>query len=619
MQTSGSSPANLVELLCHRARQHPDRPAFIFLRDGETEAGRLTYADLDRQARAIALQLQQRVAPGDRVLLVYPYEAGLAFIAAFWGCLYAQAIAIPCHAPRNPSGWADLQARRASAGATLGLTTPSLLPKLQAQLDAISSPDQPLPWLIPDPTGPGDAAWVSPRLTPDTLAFLQYTSGSTGQPKGVIITHDCLWQNQRMLQAAFGHTEASVGLGWLPLFHDMGLIGNVLQAIYVGSSCVLMSPLAFVQKPLRWLTAMSRYRATTSGGPNFAYDLLCRYVTDAQRDSLDLSTWEVAFCGAEPVRRATLDRFVETFQSCGFRREAFYPCYGMAEATLFITGGEKAKPPTCLTVAAAALEQRRVTLATAGRTQTLVSCGRPWLETQVVIADPTLGKPCGEDEIGEVWVSGGGIGRGYWQQPDLTEATFNAALHTGDSGFLRTGDLGFLHQGELFLTGRLHDVLVFWGFNHYPHQIEQTVEACHPGFRANGCAAFSAWVEGDERLVIVQEIDRHYRDRPLLQEVIEPIRWAIFQEHFVDVGAIVLVKPGGLPRTSSGKIQRRRCKHLFLEGSLAPLAEWRSTDVSDIPSLIRRYLNPLTHLRRWLAHWRQQMGRPHPSTHESHP
>jgi acyl-CoA synthetase (AMP-forming)/AMP-acid ligase II len=602
------TPANFVSLLRDRAQHQPDRTAFIFLRDGETESGRLTYATLDRQARAIAASLQTTTTAGDRALLVYPYEAGLEFIAAFLGCLYAGVVAVPSHPPRNRYGLADLRGRLASAQAAIGLTSQSLVSKLKWQLAEADLDSTPLRWCATEKIAMTEAdRWLEPTLDRQTLAFLQYTSGSTGNPKGVMITHEGILHNQQVLQLAFGHTEESIGVGWLPLFHDMGLIGNVLQAIYLGTSCVLMSPIAFIQKPVRWLQAISHYRATTSGAPNFAYELLCRQVTEPQQQALDLSCWDLAFSGAEPVRLETIDRFVAKFQSCGFQRRAFYPCYGMAEATLFVTGGKKGEPLKAKIVEEAALETRGVVQAgstTRRGVRSIVSCGQTWLGSKIVIADPQTLTQCAADRVGEIWVSGGGLGKGYWNQPEATDRTFNAYLRdTGEGPFLRTGDLGFLQEGELFITGRLHDVLVFWGFNHYPEQIEQTVVNCHPAFRTNGTAAFSVPVHGEERLVVVQELERNYRDRCPIDEVIEPVRWAIFQEHFVDVYALVLLKPGSLPKTPSGKIQRYLCKQKFLDHSLESLDEWRSAlhQSNDIPTMIKRYLNPVIHLRRHAA------------------
>jgi acyl-CoA synthetase (AMP-forming)/AMP-acid ligase II len=595
MLTAPQDATTLLDLLTYRATAQPHDQAYIFLKDGETQTLSLTYQALDQQARAVAQWLQAHTQLGDRVLLIYPYDAGLDFIAAFFGCLYAQRIAVSGHPPRNQSGWAEVTGRLEDAAASALLSTQPLLKQFQSRWA-----DQPAPPIgcATERLPPTD--WTPIPLSPDQLAFLQYTSGSTGQPKGVEITHASLIQNQKLLQLAFGHTHESVGVGWLPLFHDMGLIGNVLQALYVGAPCVLMSPMAFVQKPIRWLEAISRYRATTSGAPNFAYDLLARKVTEAQIAQLDLSSWQVAFTGAEPVRVETLDRFSARFAACGFRRSAFYPCYGMAEATLFVSGGQKQTPPTVIQVDQVGLDQNRVLLSD-GNGPSLVSCGQGWLDTEIAIVDPQSQTPCLPDQIGEIWVAGSGLGRGYWQQPQATAERFAARLPGREPDFLRTGDLGFLHKGELFITGRLHDVLVFWGFNHYPQQLEQTVEACHPGFRANSSSAFAVKVNGEERLVIVQEVERQYRDLLTLKEIIEVIRWRLFEEHFVDLYCFALLKPGSLPKTSSGKVQRSAARQQFLDQQLAILDQWQLPD--DIPtdpaSTLQRYLNPATHLHRY--------------------
>jgi acyl-CoA synthetase (AMP-forming)/AMP-acid ligase II len=630
MQTQPSDFLTLVELLHYRAQHQPHQTAYTFLKDGETDAASITYQELDQQSRAIAQVLMEQLADscnpnavyGPRALLVYPYDAGLDFIAAFLGCLYAGVVAVPGDPPRNRRAYFDLRDRFMASEATLVLAHTTVLKKLKHQLSApdFSSTFNSVIWVATDGIASVDASnWVEPKLASNRLAFLQYTSGSTGQPKGVMITHDCLLHNQQVLQMAFGHTEQSIGVGWLPLFHDMGLIGNVLQALYLGSPCILMSPLSFIQKPVRWLQAISRYQATTSGAPNFAYDLLCRHVGAEQLEKLDLSSWDVAFSGAEPIQAATIERFVAKFGACGFWREAFYPCYGMAEATLFIAGGQKADPPVVKHIQEAALEQNQVVLVDREQegSRSIVGCGQAWLDGKLVIVDPLSLIQCPPNQIGEIWVSSAGIGKGYWSQPDLSDRTFQAYLQdTGAGPFLRTGDLGFLQDGELFITGRLHDVLVFWGLNHYPQHIEQTVEQCHPAFRSNSCAAFSVSAHGEDKLVIVQEVERRYRECLQLDEVIEVIRWEVFEQHFIDVYAIALLQPGSLPKTSSGKVQRHNCKMKFLDGSLEVLSEWRSpqTGQQDVTSLLKRYFNPMIHvkrysglvkgrLRRWLYLW----------------
>jgi acyl-CoA synthetase (AMP-forming)/AMP-acid ligase II len=388
------------------------------------------------------------------------------------------------------------------------------------------------------------------------------------------------------------------------MFHDMGLIGNVIQALYLGRPSILMSPIAFIQKPSRWLEAISRYRATTSGAPNFAYDLLCRHVSDDTRRKLDLSCWEVAFSGAEPIRVETIERFSRLFAPSGFRPEAFFPCYGMAEAVLFITGGEKTKPPTILYASEDALKDNRVVTSDREKEgfRSLVGCGRAWLDGQIAIVDPRTLTRCPADGIGEIWVAGSGAGAGYWNDRPRTEETFEAYIAGTEEGpFLRTGDLGFLQEGELFVTGRLHDVMVFWGLNHYPQLLEETIESCHRSLRSNGTATFSAEIDGEDRLIVATEVERGYRDSIDVDEVAEIVRWQLFEKHLVDVYAVVFLKPGSLPRTSSGKIQRHACKKKFLEGDLAAIGRWQRSpeQATDMTSVLRYYFNPLVHLRRF--------------------
>ncbi len=599
-QTIIQGYSSIVEILQKNAAAKPQQTAYIWLADGENKTVELTYGELEQQAKAIAVQLQQYTTPGSRVLVAYPYSAGLEFIAAFFGCLYAGVVAVPCHPPLNRLTIAEVQSRVVSAETEVILTNSGLLSKLQEQLSDIKSE---LHWLNTDTLSIGEVDhWKQPEFNPDCLAFLQYTSGSTGNPKGVMITHDCLLQNQEMLKLSFGHSEQSTGVGWLPLFHDMGLIGNVIQAVYLGTSCVLMSPVSFVQKPIRWLQAISKYQATTSGAPNFAYELLCDRIKDEKLAQLDLSSWEVAFCGAEPVQKETIARFSRKFAPCGFQPSAFYPCYGMAEATLLITGGTKAKAPIVKHLDKVALEKNQVVICNENQkavTQ-IISSGYPWLDGKIAIADPQTLTKCAADRIGEIWVSSSSVGKGYWKMPEATAETFQAYLKDTQEGpFLRTGDLGFIEDGELYITGRLNDVMVFWGLNHYPQNIEQTVEQCHPALKANSGAAFSITVEDGNRLVIVQEIERSYRKCLVAAEVIEAIRWAVFQQHFIDVYAIALLTPGSLPKTSSGKVKRSACQADFLSDSLDTLNKWYLPDVrsSNVTALWQRYTNPLTYLK----------------------
>ncbi|MGB7923761.1 MAG: fatty acyl-AMP ligase [Pyrinomonadaceae bacterium] len=579
-------PSTLVELLRQRALYQPDKLAYTFLLDGESEELRLTYGELDQQARAIGAMLQGLGAAGKPVLLLYPQ--GLAYMAAFFGCLYAGAIAVPTYPPRPNQKLTRLYSIVEDARAAVALTDASVLGKAEASFDhdpklkglrLLSTDDLDL--------NLGDA-WQEPSVSSRTLAFLQYTSGSTSAPKGVMVSHGNLLHNHETIQRAFEHPEQSAYVSWLPLFHDMGLVGNALQAVYVGVPCVLMSPMAFLQRPVRWLQAISRYRAATSGGPNFAYDLCVRKVTPEQRQTLDLSSWGVAFNGAEPVRKETLERFAEAFAPCGFRRAAFYPCYGMAEATLMITGGAKASFPHTLQLEGAALEQNRVSLAAAveAGARTNVSCGWPRLGQQIAIVNPETLRRCAEDEIGEIWVSGESIGQGYWNREEETEHSFHAlTIDTGEGPFLRTGDLGFLKDGELYITGRLKDLIIIDGSNHYPQDIERTVEQSHPAINSGGCAAFAVEVGGEEKLVVAAEVSqRHWKERGAAQTepdthnqtqpsldaptIVRAIRRMVAENHDLTAHSIALLKRGSIPKTSSGKIQRRACREQFLGGTL---------------------------------------------------
>ncbi|GET41100.1 amino acid adenylation [Microseira wollei NIES-4236] len=507
-------------------------------------------------------------------MLLYP--AGLDYIAAFFGCLYAGVVAVPAYPPQFNRSMSRMTAIALDAEAKVALTTTEILSRVERQICDIPNL-QTLQWLATDANASNlENSWRESQINGDTLAFLQYTSGSTATPKGVMVNHRNLLHNQRLIQTAFGHTEESIVVGWLPLFHDMGLIGNVLQPLYLGIPCILMSPMSFLQRPIRWLQAISRYKATTSGAPNFAYNLCIRQISPEQRETLDLSSWEVAFNGAEPVRAETLDRFAAAFEPCGFRREAFHPCYGMAETTLIVSGGFKATSPKIQSVESAALEQNRIV--TNERkdigTQKLVSCGHPLEDTQIVIVHPDSLTCCQPDEVGEIWVAGSSVTQGYWNREEETKRSFSAYLENSRQDacstgpFLRTGDLGFLHEGELFITGRLKDLIIIRGRNHYPQDIEQTAEQSHPALQLGAAAAFSILIAGEERLAVALEVKRSYLRNLKHEEIIGAIRGAIAQNYELQVYAVLLLKTGSIPKTSSGKIQRHAALVGFLEGSL---------------------------------------------------
>ncbi|TRU46939.1 MAG: AMP-dependent synthetase [Microcystis aeruginosa Ma_QC_Ch_20071001_S25] len=572
--------STFVDILNHRALQQAEQTAYIFLANGETETARLTYQQLDQKAKALAAQLQLQMSPGDRALLLYP--SGEEFIIAFFACLYAGVIAVPVYPPRRNQKLSRLQAITKDAQAKLALTTTSLLSAIEEKFS--SDPELvTVPCLatnnIPDKQAEN---WQKPNLSLEDIAFLQYTSGSTGMPKGVMVSHKNLLHNEKLIASAFGHTSETIGVGWLPLFHDMGLIGHVLQPIYVGFPSVIMPPEAFIQKPLRWLQAISRYKATSSGGPNFAYELCASKIKPQERENLDLSCWDVAFNGAEPVRAATLEKFANTFADYGFKREAFYPCYGMAETTLFVSGGIKSQSPVIEAVdKLALLENNAVTINSQHpNAQLLVGCGHAWLSETIVIVNPESLTECRDGEIGEIWVSSDSVAQGYWNRPEQTAETFQAYLADTQVGpFLRTGDLGFLLAGELFITGRLKDLIIVQGRNHYPQDIESTVQQSNSALRKDYGAAFSIEIAGQERLVVVQEVERSYLRKLDYPVVIQQIISSVAEEHQLDVYAVALLKTASIPKTSSGKIQRIACRTAFLAGTLDVIGDW-----SKIPS-----------------------------------
>jgi acyl-CoA synthetase (AMP-forming)/AMP-acid ligase II len=527
-------------LLGLRAREQPDGRLYRFLEDGAcTEE--LSRGDLDRAARVVGAWLQEHLAPGQRVLLLYP--PGLSFLKAFFGCLYGGMVAVPAYPPNPARLERDLLrlVRVAEDSEAEVVLTTDFIKELAGPLFEQAPALAKRSWVATDALDAGLASsWRPAAQDGRAPAFIQYTSGSTGEPKGVVLSHHNLMSNLELIHRAFGTTPDSRGVFWLPLYHDMGLIGGVLETLYCGGESVLMSPLDFLRSPSLWLEAISRHQASISGAPNFAYDLCVRKIAPEQREALDLSHWTLAFNGAEPISAKTLDRFSEAFRPCGFRREAFYPCYGLAEATLIVAGGSRDGAPT--------------------------GCGL-LPGSRVLIVEPESGVECDPGRVGEIWVQGESVAQGYWRDPERS-AAFQARLANGDGPFLRTGDLGFVLDGTLFVTGRIKDLIISGGRNHHPQDIEHTVESSHPAVRPGGVAAFAVPVHGEERLVVLAEVGRRHGDGPAIveEEVVAAIRRAVSEQHELRAHAIRLVKPGSLPKTSSGKIQRFACRDQFLAG-----------------------------------------------------
>ncbi|MBP1689473.1 MAG: amino acid adenylation enzyme/thioester reductase family protein [Deltaproteobacteria bacterium] len=576
MQTGGE--VTLVEIVRRRAASEGERVAYVFLVDGERDEQTLTYAELEARARRVAVALAARGAEGSAALLLF--DPGLDFIVALFGCFFAGVMAVPLYPP-DPrdmtSGIARLRRIATDARASIVLTTEVMRSWVERGTRLAPDPIR-MNWCAIDglPIG-SEAAWNDPLLDRNRVAFLQYTSGSTGTPRGVMVTHGNLLAHGEAAQMALSLTPEAVAVSWLPLYHDMGLVGTVLIPMQLGFVSVQIPPAAFLERPLRWLQALSRYRGTLSPAPNFAYDLVLRRTTPEERRGVDLSAWAAAMNGAEPVRADSCEQFVAALAACGFRREALVPCYGLAEATLMVAGGPAGSVPATLAVDGAALEWNRVVETTAGSAgaRVLVGCGRVAAGLEVAIVDPEACTGCSGDEVGEIWVAGPQVASGYWGRADDSAATFGARLVDDDRGpFLRTGDLGFVRDGVLFVTGRRKDLIVIRGRNYYPQDLEHTSAQAHVALRPGGSAAFSIDGGGAERLVIVQEIDADAG--AMVEEARAAIRRAIAREHALHAHAVVLIAPRALPRTSSGKVRRRACRAAFQSGRLPVVAARRA-------------------------------------------
>lgn len=547
MSQSLDTISNVVELLRYRASTNPDFEAYTWLSDAGLAVG-LSYAELDAQARNIAVLLKAAGATNKPVVLAYP--AGLEFIVAFFGCLYSGAIAVPVYPPGARRGLDRLAAVISDCGAQFGLTTPALGKRL-GKMDALPA----VHWFTDDIKKEASGQWEVPRVPPETLALLQYTSGSTGHPKGVMVSHGNVLANERAIQRSFQQDESSVIVSWLPMAHDMGLIGGVLQPLYAGARGLLFSPAAFVQDPARWLRTISKYRATTSGGPDFAYRLCSRKLGPEHKVDLDLSCWRVAFNGAEPVRRETLDEFSEKFRDCGFRREAFHPCYGLAESTLLVACNNRGSVQNVMA-------------------SQLTSCGPVIEHHSLQIVDPQTRRLCSDGVTGEIWVSGPSVAQGYWGRPKESDEIFRARILGGGSEFfLRTGDLGVLDEGELVIAGRLKDLLIIRGQNYYPEDIEISIERHCPDLHPNSSVVFAMEETTNQRIIVVQEISTKSSS---FEITLSAIRRIVSVEHEIRLDEIVLVPQGAIPKTSSGKVRRGRCRELLANGELEVLARWKS-------------------------------------------
>ncbi|MGY2684736.1 non-ribosomal peptide synthetase [Pseudomonas tolaasii] len=557
-------PRTLVESLQRRAAQTPDQVALRFLADSAEQNVVLSYHELDQRARTIAAALQANAALGDRAVLLFP--SGPDYVAAFFGCLYAGVIAVPAYPPEST--------RRHHQERLLSIIAdaePRLLLTIASLGDGLAQIDNAPPVLSVDTLDAGIAGnWVAPELQADDIAFLQYTSGSTALPKGVQVSHGNLVANEVLIRRGFGIdlNPDDVIVSWLPLYHDMGLIGGLLQPIFSGVPCVLMSPAYFLGRPLRWLEAISEYGGTISGGPDFAYRLCSERVSDTALERLDLSRWRVAYSGSEPIRLDTLERFAEKFAVCGFTPNNFFASYGLAEATLFVAGGTRGNGIPALRVDEQALAANR---AEPGQGSAIMSCGTSQPEHAVLIADPHTLAELPDNRVGEIWASGPSIAHGYWRNPEATAKTF---VQQAGRTWLRTGDLGFIRDGEVYITGRLKDLLIVRGHNLYPQDIEQTIEREVEVVRKGRVAAFAVQDAGLEGIGIAAEISRSVQKILPPEALIKAIRQAVAEAYQQAPSVVVLLNPGGLPKTSSGKVQRAACGLRHADGSLDRYAQF---------------------------------------------
>lgn len=564
----------LLEVLLLRAEHQGDRIAIKILKDGENVSEEITYAQLLKKAQTIGSQLRRFLETDDRALLLF--ETSIDFIAAFFGCLVARVIAVPAYAPQGTRTLHRLQAILTDANALAVLTTSNISDQLKLESAVVPWTDQ-IHWIEVDKIDPKlTNNMASVNVGPKDIAFLQYTSGSTGHPKGVVITHENIIANMAMIRKAMDFSADSIMVNWLPMYHDMGLIGCVLQPIYSGCLTVLMPPAAFLTQPIRWIKAITDFKATIVGGPNFAFDLCAKRIKKEFLINLDLSSLKVVFNGAEPVRFDTIEHFSKIFSTIGLTTNSFFPCYGLAEATLFVSGGPMGQPRTILELdrdklANGLLEQVVKNTATS---KAIVSCGKIADGCEVLITNSSNGEPCLDNEIGEIWISGSNVSSGYWNKPEINQNEFFYSESSLDYCFFKTGDLGFKYESELFITGRKKDIIIISGKNHYPQDIEQSIERSHLSVRAGCSAAFSYEEDLLEKVAVVAELNKAQ-----LETDFELVRRAfissVAREHEIPLSMIVLLPPGKIPKTSSGKIQRHLTSKLIKEGKLDHLYMWK--------------------------------------------
>ncbi len=603
------SSKTYIEVIRKRVETEPGTEIFKFLENGIDETESLNYRQLDTRSKAVGAAMQSVGKKGDRVLLLFP--AGLRYVASLFACFYSGMIAVPAYPPRRNRNLNRVLSIIEDSGAKIAVVTRQVYKDIERNF-ADNKLLRDIKWILYDDIDDKEAnRWQETEILPDDIALIQYTSGSTGNPKGVMLTQLNLFYNSEYIHQTFEFTrETTIGMNWLPIFHDMGLIGGILQAAYLGGLNIGMPPVEFLKSPFKWLKAITKYKATVGGGPNFGFDYCIEKISDEEKKDLDLSSMNTFYCGAEPVRKYTMEKFPEAFSSCGAKPEQLYPVYGMAETTLIATGGFQKDPPKFLKVKQDKLWENIVEPTTGNdeKTVELVGCGHTWLETELVIVNHKTFEKAGAMEVGEIWIKGPTVAKGYWNKPEETKRTFGAYLKdTGEGPFLRTGDLGFVYENELYITGRLKDLIIIRGVNHYPSDIEYTVERSHSALRSNAGAAFSVLKNGTEKLVVVQELERTAMRNADYNEIFDKIRAAVADEHELEVYSIVLIRTGSIPLTSSGKIQRRQTRYDFLSDNLNVVAQWQKQEGEDKDNIGEKTAETVVpteeKIKEWLVNW----------------
>ncbi|RLD43870.1 MAG: AMP-dependent synthetase [Bacteroidetes bacterium] len=593
-----------IDVIKNRVKANPNHVVFRFLNDGINENESFSYQQLEIRSKALGTAMQEFAQKGERVLLLFP--PGLSYVASLFACFYSGMIAVPAYPPRRNRSLDRIHTIVEDSGATVSIISRQVFNDIErnfAEDEVLNK----IHWIVyEDVADEKESDWKPQEILPGDIALLQYTSGSTGQPKGVMITQLNLLYNSEYIRQTFDFDKNSVGVNWLPIFHDMGLIGGVLQAAYLGVLNVGMPPMAFLKNPLNWLKAIEKYKGTTGGGPNFSFDYCIQKTTEEERAALDLSSIKTFYCGAEPVRKPTMESFPEAFEKSGVNPHQMYPVYGMAETTLIVSGGYQHEAPKYLKINATALQENKVLLADEKNVKTieLVGCGHAWMETEIEIVDPNTFDRVEKNRVGEIWVSGPTVAKGYWKNEEESERTFGAKIKDENEGsFLRTGDLGFLHENELYITGRLKDLIIIRGVNFYPSDIELTVQNSESSLKQNSGAAIPITINGEEKLVVVQELERIAMRNVDHNKIINSIRAAISEEHELDVYGIVLIRTGSIPMTSSGKIQRRLTKYGYLNNELNVVAAWKQEEASETVQTRKTEEPTIENIKSWLTNW----------------